>query len=558
MFPNYSGLCLTDPYTCCESHVKHQKGLAMKSTSAGGSGAIPSFLDPDAPELSLLSLANAMLRQWKWFLIPAGFALLLGLFWIFGTPPAYQSNASILLQNARGSMLISAGSSDAPTVMQEVTQEQLNSELEVLKSTDLLDEVVEPGWRSKPLSTYSVGEARAHEAAVAALSGRLDVSVARQSHVLLLKLSDRSPETAQRKLQRLLQAFLARQRQIGRPPGATQFFADQADTYRVELAEAQAALARFQQQHGMVTVAESETTISGQVAAENNQLREINSQISGLQHEIATEAEVLKKLPLRQVTVEHTAPLSGALDQLTTQLLTLQNQRVQLLTKFKLDDRLVQQVDTQIAQTEASIHTATSTTTQDTSSDISPTWQHLQTAYTQNQATLSGLQARGQQLAAQIASLRKNLSQSESVLPDFSSLQHRVTELDANYQLYVQKRNEAQIADAMDRQDLLNFAIIESPTFSVQAVHPKPRRDMVLNLVTACFLGAIGVFLAESARNTVACAGELECLTQFPVLATLPLDEDARPETTHAEVPRPAQADRRETSFRMSSPDEVR
>ena len=61
----------------------------------------------------------------------------------------------------------------------------------------------------------------------------------------------------------MLAAFIARQRQISRPPGAAKFFAEQAERYKNQLAQAQQALAEFQNRQKLVNVNDREATLSG-------------------------------------------------------------------------------------------------------------------------------------------------------------------------------------------------------------------------------------------------------------------------------------------------------
>jgi uncharacterized protein involved in exopolysaccharide biosynthesis len=481
----------------------------------------------DSREISLFTVVEAIFRHIALFLVVAVGVLALALWWIFYTPRKYESQASILVQNARSNILISAGSNNGPTMVKDVTEEELNSELEVLTSKDLLDEVIEPGWKSKLRSDYSADQLKEHEDAVMSLSHRLDTSVVRKSHVLLVTLTAPTPQAAQEQMQHLIAAFIARQRQIGRPAGVTHFFAEQAARYKDELAAAQAELAEFQVQQNMVSVNDRESTLSSTLSTAEALRRDADAQIGDLETRIQTDTALLAKLDPRQTTVEHTAPLSGALDTLTTQLVTLKNQRTDLLNKFHPTDRMVTDVEAQIAETEAGIRAATAAKSQDASTNINPTWQQLETDMTMTRAQLSGVRARREVLTTQIGQMHESLDSAEGLSPEFTALQHKVTELDNNYQTYLQKRDEAEIADSMDRQDLLNFAVVESPTYSAVPVHPKPKRDTLLGVVTALLLGGIAVFLLESTRDTVANAYELERWSRYPVLATVPLTEDA-------------------------------
>jgi uncharacterized protein involved in exopolysaccharide biosynthesis len=465
---------------------------------------------------------EALFRHLKLFLLVAGAVFALALFWIFATPRKYESHASILVQNARSNVLITAGNTDGPTEMRDVTEEQLNSDVEVLMSKDLLDEVVKPGWNKKPNAEYSRGELLDHDKSLRSLSRRLETTVSRKSNVLLATITAPTPEQAQEEMQRLIAAFMARQRQISRPPGATRFFAEQAERYKKELAQAQLALAEFQNQQNLVNVNDRETTLSSNVTNAENLRRDADVQIRELEKRIQANQALLETLPNRQTTQEHTTPLIGALDQLTTQLVTLKNQRTELLNKYPPTDRAVRQVELQIVETEVGIKAASSPKSQDAASDINPTWQQLQTDLAMMRSQLSGMRARREVLSNQIASSQTALNSTEGLTPQFTALQHKVAELDSNYQAYLHKRDEAEIADSMDRQDLVNFAVVQAPSYSLSPVHPKPVRDVLLGLVTAFLLGGIAVFLVESMRDTVGAAAELERWASYPVLATVP------------------------------------
>jgi len=98
----------------------------------------------------------------------------------------------------------------------------------------------------------------------------------------------------------------------------------------------------------------------------------------------------------------------------------------------------------------------------------------------------------------------------------------KADELKANYQLYVEKRDQAQMEDAMDEQNLTNVAVAEQPTVSYVQERPRVLVNMFLGAVTALFLGFCAVYFADTNRETIATPRELDQVSRYPVLATLP------------------------------------
>lgn len=163
-------------------------------------------------------------------------------------------------------------------------------------------------------------------------------------------------------------------------------------------------------------------------------------------------------------------------------------------------------------------------TSQEHSSDVNPVWQQVTTSIVQNEAERQALKARRDALTAQVAKLQSSLSNAEGSTVPFTTLRQKVTELENNYQLYTQKRDEAQMADAMDANKLLNVAVAQAPTFSITPSRPKPVMNMVLGTFTAVLLASFMVFFAEMGRATIATPRELDGLSRYPLLATVPFD----------------------------------
>ena len=67
----------------------------------------------------------------------------------------------------------------------------------------------------------------------------------------------------------------------------------------------------------------------------------------------------------------------------------------------------------------------------------------------------------------------------------------------------------------------------ESPTSSFRPVSPKPLLNAALGLLTALFLAGGAVYFAEFLRTAIATPRELEVISRYPVLATVPYAVDA-------------------------------
>jgi len=203
-------------------------------------------------------------------------------------------------------------------------------------------------------------------------------------------------------------------------------------------------------------------------------------------------------------------------------------QRTELLAKYRPDDRLVKQVDDKINDIRAALADSRSLHSAETSTDINPTWQMAEQDLSETTAKLSGLQGRQKELRSQLGELQGRLSTISQGTQEFNLLQQKVTELEANYQLYAQKRDESTMAEVMDEHQLLNVAVIQAPTFSPTPVKPRPVNDGILTIITALFLASVAVFMAHNSSSTVTNERDLQGISGYPTLASVPMMKGLR------------------------------
>ncbi|MGH9560285.1 MAG: GumC family protein, partial [Terracidiphilus sp.] len=439
-------------------------------------------------------------------------------------PREYRSEMDILVENTRADDQITPGPMTRSIADDGVTEEEINSEIQLLQSHGLASGVVDPQWKDGLPANLTEAQYRAHDKAIDNFEKHLSVEMVRKSNVIHVTYVGHDPKTAKDTLNRLLTAFLAKQRELAMPAGTTKFFGDQAARYKAQLDQAQQQLASYQQQHQIVSLTDSEQDTNREIDQAEAELRDTDAQISTAEERIAAGTHQLKSIPPRQATQQRIIPNQSSIEQLNTLLANLENQRTELLTKFTANDRLVQEVDQKIANTRKALNDAKSMTSKETASDVNPVWQTVTASIIQNESDRRALRAKEAALKSQIAGLQSNLSDVEGSTVPFTTLRQKVTDLENNYQLYTQKYDQAAIADAMNANRLLNVAVQESPTYSVIPFRPKPTTDILLGGFTAIFLGCFVVFFAEVGRDTIANAGELERTSMFPVFATVPLD----------------------------------
>jgi uncharacterized protein involved in exopolysaccharide biosynthesis len=483
---------------------------------------------------SLRQIIEAAFRHRRLWLFIALSVLLASIAYTIFIPRQYRSEMDIRVQNTRGDEQITPSRVNGTVMINGVTEEQINSEIQLLESRGLANVVIDPNWNSRPPNSLTSAELKAHEKAVDKFQRHLAVGLVRKSNVIHVTYTASDPKTATETLSRLLAAFLAKQREIAQPPGTAKFFADEAAHYKGELDQAERELADYQEQHQIVSLPDTEQNFDREINQAEADLRSADAQISENADRITAETRELRSIPTRQVTQQRIIPNDYSIERLNTMLAELQNQRTSLLTKFNPDDRLVLEVNQKIADTRKALENAQKMTAQENSTDVNPVWQSVTGSIIQNETDRQALRAKHNAIAQQIASLRASLGNTEGSTVAFTTLRQKVADLENNYQLYTQKSDEARMADAMNENRLLNVAVQQYPTFSITPYRPKPLVDTAIGAFTAIFLASFMVFFVEVGRDTIANVSELEKLSGFPVLATVPAQQI---QGVHAEAP---------------------
>jgi len=438
--------------------------------------------------------------------------------------PQFKSEMMFLLLASRSNAVISADRSAVAPPAQDVTTEQINSEMQLLQSEDVIGAVVDPQWTSE---NKSAAEIKEHEGKIAGFQKHLKLEAGHESNLITVTYAAGSPEMAASALNQLSAAYLAKRRLLTRPPGTSEFFAQQTKRYKDAWDRASQEMVKFQQANGLVSVPDQEEALTQQILSTENDLRAAQTNYSEAEQRVAEATRLVATVPQRQPTEQKTALNQGVVAQMQSTLVQLQNRRTELLNRYQPTDRLVTEIDNQIATTSAALERANQRTPSEDTTDVSPAWQQLRTGQVESIVEKKAIQSRIGSLEGNLADLRKQLDQIQPLFLKYNTLQEQVEQARNNYETFSQKRDQSNIEDAMDEHKLVNIAVAENPTLNYTQTAPRPLLWMTLGVLTAMFLGASTVYFAESFRATIANVRELGLVTHYSVLAIISFDEGA-------------------------------
>jgi uncharacterized protein involved in exopolysaccharide biosynthesis len=451
-------------------------------------------------------------------------------------PKRYESELKILVHRERADPIVTSEQTAAVQQnLPSLSEEDINSEVAILRSQDLLEKVVVRCGLEKQTSGQfwskwihqDSPDAQDREHAIRAASIKLGndlrIEPIKKSYVISVKYSASDPELAARVLNALGDLYLEKHAKVHRPNDAYQFFDTQTKQYHEQMEAAEQRLAEFNEKEGLVTAQSEKDDAVPRLAEFELSMRQTQASIPEIRERIASLQSLLAKTPPRITTQLHTSDNGGLLQQLRSNLVTLQTQETDLMNKYAPGDRMVQEVKTQIKQVQAAIDAQEKSPLKQETTDQNPTYEYLRQELAKARADLASQQALSTSLAKVNVSYKQAVIDRDQKQLEQQNLIRDAKAAESNYLLYLNKKEEARISDAFDRSRILNVSIAEP---ALPAIRPTNPASLILMIgaILALLISSCIVLVQERLDSSLRTPDQLESYLSVPVLASLPRD----------------------------------
>jgi uncharacterized protein involved in exopolysaccharide biosynthesis len=444
----------------------------------------------------------------------------------FLLPKKYEAQMKILVRHERAEQVVSPERESPMQWPTQVSEEELQSEAELIRSRDLLGKVVV----ACDLQTSAGGsfwnkqgdsDDQKIARAVLKLEKDLTVQPIKLTNLISVTYKSRDPQLAAKVLNSLASLYLEKHLAMHRAPGQFEFFHQQAEDYRKALASAEEKLTSFSQEQGVVDPTLEKDISVRKLAEFKAEAKGAQATIAETRQRIETLESQLATLPDRHTTQVRTSDNPQLMQNMKSKLLELELKRTELLSKFEPTYRPVQEVEEQITQTKAAIAAAENAPLRDETTDRDPTYEALRAELAKAKSDLAATQAGATATSALVRSYGK-----ENEQLDHKQLLHqdmlRTAKADEeNYMLYLRKAEEARISDALDRQRFSNVVVAEPAAvpFTPQA---RWLLVVVLGMLFASFASVILALVVDRWDPSFRTPEEVESFLGSPVVAAFP------------------------------------
>lgn len=444
----------------------------------------------------------------------------------------YVAHMQVIVEQNRNDPAITTAQSSSVSSSKSVSTDQISSEVALLKGSDMYREIVvtcglvsDVRWSPSDLFISPTPERKKAmnlEKAAMAVGGGVKVEAEKTSNVINVKYGRTgNPEAPACVLQNLSKLYLEKHLQLRRPAGSSTFFAEQAEKYHQDLERVEAQLASFSHDQGVSAPDILRSSMAQQYVNATAALYQAQQGIAESEHRLKDITRQMAVTPVRSNTQQVTNPANGLLQELQASLLLSQNKRNQLLTKYESTYPLVQEVDHEIADTQAAIQKAEETKYVAQTTDRDSTYEYLRQDLAKTQADLASQKASATAISKSIATMNGQMAGFDEKSIKQAALLREAKADEANYLLYAGKREQELTSDALDKRGIADVAIAVPAVVPVVPAYG-PFLVIAVGFIFASFASVFSAFAAEYFDSSFRTPKDVIDALDIPVLASVP------------------------------------
>jgi uncharacterized protein involved in exopolysaccharide biosynthesis len=476
--------------------------------------------------LSLRDIVAPLFRRKRVLLL--SFAITFATIVVLGIalPPSYNSQMSILVNRERlDSPVTTEATTEMITASNPVTEEEINSEAELLKSRDVLEQVVaanglatKSSWMDflRPNESQQDRVARA----VKSLANKLKIDVAIKTDVVNISYSSSDPRLSYGVLKSLGDLYIAKHVAVHHAPGSYVFFDDETQRYARALRQSEDRLLAFNKSEGVAAPDMVRTDLALQLTNAIGQLHSAQQAIAADGQRMGSDEKQMAQTPPRSTTQEISSVPDKLLADLNSALLAAMTKRTQLLMKYNDAYPLVREADQEVADAKAALAHAEQARYLNETTDRDPTFEMLREDEAKTRADLASQRATLTATQRSIQSLQAQMVDLDQKSLQEADLRREAKANEDNYLLYLSKREQARTSDALDRTNIANVAVAVPPSVPVLPSVSLPLIAFAA-LVLAFFLSISAAYGADYFDSAFHTPSQVMNVLDIPVVVSI-------------------------------------
>ena len=431
-------------------------------------------------------------------------------------PSIYRASTTVLFKRGERAKDLSI----SPTLLRLSQAEEINSEIEIVRSRPVMERVVRqlyldrtrphqegPGMRERiqqwlGLPARTPGATERFESAVQRLQRAVGVEAVKKSNVIEIRYEGPDPQEAADIVNAVAEAYVDYHVRVHQSPKADGFFADQVAMARSRLDTLEQQLERFRRTEGVVSYPKQEEIMLEKLGAFDQALTEVRKNIISQRAKIERFRKLLADDPDALIPPSELGN-DPVVAQLRTKLMDLELERTRLSERYTGHHQEVQRVEKEIQETRTALR------------------REIEKALRMEETALKAMEAEEQALASTVAHLSRRVGEWPTKERTMTRLNQDVEDRREIYSLLAKKWEESRIAESGDTR-IVNVRIVSPAAVPTHPIKPRRTLNVMLGMLVGGILGLGAAFLSEYMDHTFQTPDDVERHLGLPVLASMP------------------------------------
>jgi uncharacterized protein involved in exopolysaccharide biosynthesis len=472
----------------------------------------------------------------------------------------YETAASIMMKIGRENAEIPATVQKSRLVTGGVNEQEVNSEIQMLRSRPLAEAVVQEVGNGafrptlqRPTSLLKLGKfyiklavrwakkqrdelliaanltrrLTENEAAVTAVEDSLQVQSEKNSDVISLHLQLSDPELGKRVLDTLLRLYLVQHSKVYENSDASGFFGSQLADKGQELERLQQVREQVRNQYGLNSVAEQRSLLLKELSDLKTQMELNRSEQAMLRNQERLMKERLKEVPaeLQSSEVQTQNP---SIQSIRDRLTSLQLEHAKLASRYLRGSEPLKKNEEEIAELTGLLAHQQPTLLGNVTSEANPVRLGFLQAIEQDEIKIQGLEAKNSALGKPFAEIESRLRTINSGEDELHTLERQIEIAEKSYTAYAQDLEDSRVSQQLDSRRIANISVLSAPSSSYEPVYPRKLLIMGIAVPFGLLFGIAIALGTEYMDDTIRTSRDLSDLNGLPCLGSFPLYGDAK------------------------------
>jgi uncharacterized protein involved in exopolysaccharide biosynthesis len=353
------------------------------------------------------------------------------------------------------------------------------------------------------------------------MADSIEVEPVGRSNVIEISYRGSNPDQAAAFVNDLIEAHTDRIAMLEGETEALPFWDAKIKEAAQRSREAQAALDAFEAEQGPDLLARDEEQLKSVLArleaeriALDTRVFEAEAQISFLSQELLTQPETIEE----EIKVSE-SELAQLIEE---QILELEMERTELLTRYTPQSTPVRQIDRQIESLQNRLETTDAQKLAETTTGPNPARQQVELDLMRARGDLTSTRARLAALGTQIELYRERLTRLELSAAELARLTNEVETASEAHQNYLRQAEAARFDRSLGASKLVNVSLIDPAEVPGAPERSFRFRKVVRGTLIGLVLGILFAFLRDWIDPTVKGSYQATRLTGLPVISEIP------------------------------------